>query len=66
MRLDRTTDLVALNIDELDFTVRATHGDLLASLVELTDVCDRITCVQIGHFLDHTDVPDLDDTVRVA
>ncbi len=66
MRLELVADLLTLYVDQLDVSIAATDGHLLARLVELTDVSDSITCVDVEDFLHHTDIPNLDDTVRVT
>lgn len=66
MGLKRVDDLATLHIDELDVTIAASNSNLLACLVELATVGDRITGVKVDDLLHHPDVPDLDDTVRVT
>eukprot|EP00353_Schmidingerella_taraikaensis_P005476 CAMPEP_0185572400 /NCGR_PEP_ID=MMETSP0434-20130131/4341_1 /TAXON_ID=626734 ORGANISM="Favella taraikaensis, Strain Fe Narragansett Bay" /NCGR_SAMPLE_ID=MMETSP0434 /ASSEMBLY_ACC=CAM_ASM_000379 /LENGTH=66 /DNA_ID=CAMNT_0028188265 /DNA_START=169 /DNA_END=369 /DNA_ORIENTATION=- len=66
MGLDVVDYLASFNADKLDVTIAASDGDLLASLVEFDDVGDGVASVQIGHLLDHPDVPNFDDTVRIT
>ena len=66
VRFDYATDLVALYVHEFDFTIGATNSDLLASLIEFTDMRDCVASVKISNFLNHTDIPDFQDTVRIA
>ena len=63
--LKRVSDLSALHIDELDISIAAADCNLLACLVKLTAMSDRITSVKVDNFLHHPDVPDLDNTIRV-
>lgn len=66
MRLELACNFLALNIDEFDLAIAATNSDLLASLVELADVSNCVTCVDVEDFLHHPDVPHFDDSVRVT
>ena len=66
VRLHLTTDFVALDIDEFDLAVRASNSDRFTSLVEFAYMGDGISGVEIGNFLNLTNVPDFDDTIRVA
>jgi len=66
VRFDNATDLVALYAHEFDFAIGATNSDLFARLIEFTDMRDRVASVKISNFLNHTDIPDFQDTVRIA
>ena len=66
MRLELACNFLALNIDEFDLAVTAANSNLLASLVELADVSNCVTRVDVEDLLDHPDVPHFDDSVRVT
>ena len=66
MSFDLTSDFTPLDINELDLAITATHSNCLARLVKFANVSNRITSVKVADLLDHTDVPDFEDSIRVA
>lgn len=66
MSFEAVRNLAPIYANELNVTITASDGDLLASLVEFTDVRDSVSCVDIDNFLDHPDVPNLENAIRIT
>ena len=66
MSFKAVRNLAPIYANELNVTITASDGDLLASLVEFTDVRDSVSCVDIDNFLDHPDVPNLENAIRIT
>ena len=66
MSFELALNLVPLNVDELDFSIAASHSNLLARLIEFANMGNGVASIQIAHLLDHPDVPNLEYTIRVT
>ena len=66
MTLEGGSDLSFLDVDDLDLGITAPNCDALRLLVKAQAVSNSITGVDAQQLLNHSDVPELDNTVRVT
>jgi len=59
-------DVSFFDIDEFDGMIGASHGQAFCGLIKCESVADVVTCIQSKLLLNHSDVPQFDDTVRIT
>lgn len=66
MCLEDTDNLSFVNIDHLNFSIRATNGNEFAIFIKANGESDGIPSVNLAHLADHPDIPYLDNAIRVT